>query len=263
MHQPKTRFGWKADDAPRDQLYANARARFGAPRNLPTEALSLVGLVRRVRDQGGTSSCVGHACASGVDVRLRFLGKTLPEPSPLGVYAFARMLEKQTKKSKLQDDGSYPADAYHALSQFGVPSEDVWPFDEARINEELPWDAQQNASAGRVALLSKIRSTGQQRIEDVCNQLAQNHPVPFGTQVAKSFEDYKAGEVLDSPGSAPRLGGHMTLILGYTTTPSGLVFVCLNSWGTSWGEGGLYRCSTGYLNDPFAADFCAVECSAA
>jgi hypothetical protein len=268
--QPPARtfkLGWKKNEA--DERDLHARAHFGAPRNLPGEALRLADLVRRVRDQASTSSCVGHAIASAVDVRLRFLQKTLPEPAPLGVYGFARMLEKSSRGTLLADEGCYPRDALKGLKQFGIPAESDWPFteDPAVVNEELPWDVEQKASAGRVEAFYALVGGGETLLQDICNALNQNYPVPYGTNVTQAFMDYAGGgpsRAMKAPGPLDRrLGGHETLILGYTTVAGRLVFQCLNSWGTSWGDTGFYWADQDFLLDPEASDFNAIQVAAA
>lgn len=261
------KLGWKKNEPDARDLHA--RAHFGAPRNLPGEALGLAGFVRRIRDQISTSSCVGQAIASAIDVRLRFLGKSLPEPASLGVYGFARMLEKLRTGALLTDDGCFPRDALKGLKNFGVPSEDDWPFteDPAIVNEELPWDVQQKASAGRVDAFYSIVGGGEVLLQDICNALVQNFPVPYGTNVTQAFMDYGGGgpsRAMPAPGPTDRrLGGHETLILGYTTVKGRIVFQCLNSWGTSWGDTGLYWADQDFMLDPEASDFNAIQVAAA
>lgn len=228
--------GWLAD-AP-DERDFRASARFGAPANLPREALALADHVRRVRDQGPTSACVGFAITSGVDVRLRKLGIEWPEPSPVGVYTPARRAVTP-KGQKLDDGGSFPRVAMKLIRDVGIPSEQRVPFNPATINDDLKWGAFQDASKLLVFQWFRVYEAGASRSDAVANALAAGYPVVLGAVLDPAFFQNQ-GETVMTWGPERR-GGHMLCVVGYRTRADGSrEFLVLNSWGKGWGAGGFF-----------------------
>jgi C1A family cysteine protease len=239
--------GYKPDEA--DARDFSAKGLLGAVRGLPPEA-SLEEHVRRIKDQQWTSSCVGQAIATAADTRLRKLNIAAPEPSSLAVYTAARSLARFDKNEPLSDFGSFPRLAMKGIRDFGVPAESVWPFDPSKVDSELPWDAHQAASAFRIINWYRIDSVGQGRIEDVKNAIAKGFPVVFGTAVDQAFQDH-TGKAPVGPKSGASLGGHMMCLVGYRNE----LFRGVNSWGTGWGDGGLYWANEAFVASPDATDW--------
>jgi C1A family cysteine protease len=53
-------------------------------------------------------------------------------------------------------------------------------------------------------------------------------------------------------------GGHCVLMIGYSDSMQ--TFLCVNSWGPSWGNRGLFSIPYLYVTNPdLAADFCALN----
>lgn len=258
---PKGKFGTgHIKDAPDERDY-KARVMLGAPRNLPPEA-SLEQHLRGIRDQGQTSSCVGHAIGTAADTRLRKLGfMNTPDPSRVAIYTFARAMGRSSGSKKLVDDGSQPRLAMKGIREWGTPSEKDWPIDQATINDELPWDVMQKASAFRISQWHRIDSLGHGRVEDICNAIAQGYPVVFGVDVDDNFMNYSGKGAVAAPDPSNSYGGHMMCLVGYTTENSERIFRGVNSWGTGWGDGGLYWAHEGFIKDVTAGDFYVIQCS--
>lgn len=246
-------------DEPDERDY-KARAMLGAPRGLPPEA-TLEHHVRSIKDQGSTSSCVGHAIGTACDTRLRRLGLVSPEPSRVAIYSAARAYGRLDKGSAFTDDGCYPRHAMKGIRDFGVPAETTWPFDASKINEELPWDVHQAASAFRITQWYRIDSVGHARVEDICNAIAQGYPVVFGMGVDDNFMNWDGKGVVPFLDAEKNLGGHMMCLVGYTTDNSERVFRGVNSWGIGWGNKGMFWAHEGSMKDPTAGDFYVVQVS--
>lgn len=232
----KYKYGHRIDA--HDPEHPTASALFGATVSLPKEA-SVTQYVRRVKNQTVTSSCVGQAIASAVDIRQRVLGIQSGEPSSSGIYGIARAMGRLSKDSPLTDEGCYPRLAMKGCQQWGIPLESVWPFDESKINDELPWDALQNASAAKLQSFYQIDEQGYGRIRAIQNALVHKYPVVFGQEVDQAFEDYNGKGVI-SDLTTPSLGSHYTVLTEYRTNASGdIEFLDLNSWGVDYGLNGF------------------------
>ena len=87
------------------------------------------------------------------------------------------------------------------------------------------------------------------RFRDCMLALDAGHTVPIGNWVSTSVFDY-------GPASAPigaqsytgEGGGHCMFLHGYEVLPSGIViWEGTNSWGTGWGRGGRFQCTSEFL----------------
>ena len=250
---PAPRYGMGYIPDNQSAVVASSRARFGAPVNLPTSA-SIEQHVRRIKDQGQTSSCVGQALSTAIDTRLRALGVEYGEPSALGAYTLGRTLDKSLG-DKLVDDGSRPFYAVSALRKFGIPTEAAWPFDPYRVNDDLPFDVLLSANKAKIGALYKVDSYGASRSQDVRLALSKGFPLMFAIPVDAKFQSNK-GEVV-GPMSGPEEGWHMLCLVGYRTVNGVVQFRGVNSWGTSWGDNGMFWLSEARLYT--AKDIYAVE----
>jgi len=220
---------------PRDFV---ADALFGAPVGVPKE-FSLEKYIRKIRNQEQTNSCVGHGLWAAVQIREQILGMNSGESSPMGFYGLARMLGKLSREEQLVDEGAYPRLAMKGIREWGIPLEAKWPFDPSKVNQELPWDVLQQASATKISAWYRIDSIGQGRVNGVMQAISKGYPVSFGTNVDAVYEEWNGKGVI-GPRAGRSLGGHYTTIVGYRTERDGSVsFQFQQSWGTGWGQNGL------------------------
>jgi C1A family cysteine protease len=107
--------------------------------------------------------------------------------------------------------------------------------------------------------------TSYQRVPRMFNQmkgcLAHGYPFVLGFSVYESFESEEVARtgVVPMPDIAKEqmLGGHAVLAVGYDDADQR--FLCRNSWGESWGEGGYFTMPYAYLTDrSLASDFWAI-----
>lgn len=257
----RTLSGWKRN--PEDKRDHSARPLLGAPTNLPAEWFGIVAYLIAALDQGGSSGCVGFAIAAAIMIRLRMLNLYVAAVSEWAIYAWARMMGKTSKDDPILDDGCMPRSAMEALRLHGVPLESDWPFDEATVNTELPWDVQQKASAARITKWARLDSDGIGLIHDIMHALVQGFPVVFGTFVDTAFMNVASADSLQSAAVVrtmnlrdSRGGGHMMCIVGYRTNSDGQIeFLVLNSWGLTFGYRGLVWIHQDVMLDPESGDF--------
>lgn len=223
---------------------------FGSAKSGPEAvpaASSLRRHVRQIRDQRTMNACVGFAVAQAWDVRTRYLGLELPEPSPLAIYS-AAVATDTDPRAELADEGSRIGAALGLLRKVGMPREADMPWPAAGVPElaRAQWHVWQGASPHRVARWGRTCKSGIARLVAVCNALASGFPVIVATETDHAFRAYRAGEVLEAPTAA--LGGHAMVLVGHVFDAEGaLTFVGANSYGEEWGDRGYFRASWQWL----------------
>ena len=252
----------------------STRHLFGAVVSLPAAAsLEKFVMPPGVRDQQQTSSCTGFAFARAIHLRCAAMGTPIAWPSPTGIYTVGRMLDEGRA---ITDEGAQPSQVMLGCQRWGVPGDLAWPpggFDAAYaahgpdfIND-LPDLAELEDAAGlHVQAWYRIDGEGAARLVDVKQALAEGYPVAIGTMVDQAFEDYAGKGNVTAPVPADELGGHMMCICGYEPDPAHpghSRFRGVNSWGTAWGDGGLYWADEAFILAPEMSDIYVVTATAA
>jgi len=226
----------------------NAKAVVNNATNVPT-TFSLRLSISPILNQGSVGDCVSNAFALTIST----MTNNKVNISRLFHYAVTRILED----SALSDDsGLYIRDAASSILNYGAVSESVWPYIESKFST-CPSLACYKAS-------NFFRNFSYTFVNQDLNSLKQclainKKPIIFGINVYSSF----ITQVVASNGQVPLPktnsetleGGHCMVIVGYDDSKK--VFLCANSWGTSWGDKGFCYIPYDYLTNPkFANDFC-------
>lgn len=238
----------------------------GAPVTVPAEFTLAPYVTEEVKNQGETSACVGFASARAVHVRCAFVGTPIPWPSPACAYTVARAMARRDAKTPLVDAGSSPTLAAEGMGEWGIASNEAWPFDPKTINDEPDLPELEDASLFENVQTFRIDSELAQRVADVKHSISSGYPVMVGTEVDRDFEDYMGGEHEDGDDSpiavtAPvgeLLGGHMLCLIGYFVFRGITYFLGINSWGTGWGNKGYFVADVAWLTNPNVMDVIAV-----
>lgn len=257
--------GWKPDTRQQRDItpklgMVGVEDRYGT---LASGKKSNVDLVEHceVRNQKSSSACVGFATSGALYARLHFLGYRTELFSAVCPYNIGRQLEGKNGRDgdKLPDVGSHPFLVMEAYRRFGIVFESALPFDahyKERIGHEIDFDIFQKASQFRISNFARIAVSRAQRVEAIIKAIDAGRPVPFGTEVGPEVFEHKAssdpiGISDDIEGKSE--GGHMMAIVGYED--DGDVLVVLNSWDTSWGDGGFGRFSRSKIEHASSTDF--------
>jgi hypothetical protein len=250
-------------------LDLTTRHLLGAMRAAPPQEASLEQHVAPavVWDQRMTSACTGFAFARAVQVRCAAMNKPIARPSATGIYIVGRAV--QAPGQPLLDVGADPESVKRGCMQWGVASDTEWPpggfdaaydaaakksegtlADDSFINQMPDLAELEAAWQFRVLGSYRISSAGAQRELDVQQAISEGYPVAVGTVVDRALEDYAGGfnqdgtlAAVTAPNAQSSLGGHMTCLVGYKRdprSPTRVLYRGVNSWGTSWGDGGLY-----------------------
>lgn len=133
--------------------------------------------------------------------------------------------------------GWWPADALGQVNQRGIPDEAAFPYPAG-----LPGSAVCNTVPDRNQRAVKITNFG--AIADVAQRkehLTNVGPCSAVIQVFNDFFSYSSG--VYSHVSGALAGLHCVLVIGYSEADH--CWLCKNSWGTQWGDGGFFRIAYG------------------
>lgn len=205
-----------------------------------------------ISNQGYLSCCVAEAVTACYEILLGVQNKKVEQLSRLFVYWNSRLYTKDTDK----DAGTYIACAMQSLVDFGVCSEDTWSFVSGKVFTQPNQIAYKEGDDNRYSSFFSIRSSGQQKLDEMVSAIKINHPIIFSTAIDKTFQEYFSNE--DYTWSAPSedkiIGYHAMVITGFRYNPN-LEFYVRNSWGDRWGMNGHCWMSADYMLSKFSQDF--------
>jgi len=178
-----------------------------------------------ISDQWTTQSCVGHAMAIAIALRIRASGAWAPLPSALDIYDMAL-------GDVRVDAGTTLFAAADAVSRLGWLTEVERPWDASKVatqKDRATWRLAHKAWLRRGMKHRRVVIDVRRAIE---NALNAGFGVVIGSDVGPEFEDLRPGEVY--AGEPIRKGGHALAVVGYNA--NGVII--RNSWGSSWCDGG-------------------------
>lgn len=186
------------------------------------------------------------------------------------VYFMARDLmpiRPDGRKETQVDDGTNISLAAEAFRLWGActevplpgrPEKEAWPWGTSLLElcTSPSWMAMRSAYVHKISKWAKIKSLGQQRVEDCIANLAVGNPIPFATTVSKKvWAGYDGSYPLTVSGGD---GAHCTVIVGWQPRLFGGVFIIENSYGPFWGEGGFGYLTPDVIADEASFDFVAM-----
>lgn len=213
---------------PRDQLYGASDAPLKTNVNLAQYLID-------IENQGRTNSCTAHAGTSAMELLLKeFKPAKAVELSRLFLYYNTRKLSNLQGK----DGGAYVRDVVKSLEKFGCVPEELYPFDESKVQEEPPQNLYTKAK--------KYKIKRYLRVKDIRGALNDGIPVIIGATIRRPIF-YVKGPISShvtyfstaNYNQAEKVGGHAMVVVGYDNIDN--TYIITNSWGTAWGDNGLFK----------------------
>ncbi|MCA2659370.1 MAG: cysteine protease [Microcystis sp. M049S2] len=247
------------------QMLAKVGATTSAPAALPT-SVDLRPWCSPMEDQQTIGSCTAHAGVGLVEYfERRAFGKHL-DASRLFLYKVTRNLLKWTG-----DTGAFLRSTMYALTLFGVPPEEYYPYNIADFDKEpsaFCYAFGQSYQAISYYRLDPPGTTRSNLLTQIKTYLANGLPSMFGFTVYSSISQANTnGGKIPYPTRGERvLGGHAIDAVGYddnlkikNTNAGGLettgALLIRNSWGTGWGSAGYGWLPYKYVLDGLATDW--------
>jgi C1A family cysteine protease len=201
-----------------------------------------------IEDQEALGSCTAQAAVAMVEYFERRAFANHIDASRLFLYKVTRNLLHWTG-----DTGAYLRTTMGALTLFGVPPEEYWPYEIADFDEEPPaftYAFAQSYQSISYYRLDPPETSKPELLERIKTNLAAGLPSMFGFTVYSSIaQAAETGEIpYPTPGEG-RVGGHAVVAIGYdeslkieNTNQEGAettgALLIRNSWGTDWGSEG-------------------------
>lgn len=186
-----------------------------------------------VRDQGSLGTCVGHAMWAIKEWQERQQGDNpVGGLSPRFIYQMAKQFDGIPNLA-----GTYPRVAFQVTKDYGDCAERDFPYSELKSDKNLPMPPQdviEKAKPFKISAYARINT-----LDELKRAIVEQGPVMIGLYVTDSF--VYANKFIPKPEGFLR-GGHAIVACGYDDNIRlgnyvGGVLI-MNSWGTSWADGG-------------------------
>jgi len=201
-----------------------------------------------VEDQQALGSCTAHAGVGMVEYFQRRAFGDHIDASRLFLYKVSRDLLGWTG-----DTGAYLRTTMAALTLFGVPPEEYWPYNISDFEKEptsFLYAFAHNYQAISYYRLDPTGTSPDKLLSRIKLYLIAGLPSMFGFTVYSSYTQAGTTGKLPFPVKGEkRVGGHAVMVVGYdddmeimNLVPGGPkttgALMIRNSWGTGWGEKG-------------------------
>jgi C1A family cysteine protease len=247
------------------QMLAKVGATTSAPAALPA-SVDLRPWCSPIEDQKTIGSCTAHAGVGLVEYfERRAFGKHL-DASRLFLYKVTRNLLHWTG-----DTGAFLRSTMYALTLFGVPPEEYYPYNIADFDKEPSAFCYAFAQSYQAISYYRLDPSGTARdalLARIKTELSKGLPSMFGFTVYSSINQANTnGGKIPYPTRGERVeGGHAIDAVGYddnlkikNTNPGGIettgALLIRNSWGTGWGSAGYGWLPYKYVLDGLATDW--------
>ncbi len=183
--------------------------------------------VTSVKNQGNCGSCVSFGSVAAIESQIKILRGAAYAIDLSEAHLFYCHARSEGRNC---GNGWWPERALIAFQSQGVTEEAYYPYtagDQNCSGKLAGWDSHLTKITG----YSKING-----IDAIKEYVATKGPVEACFSVYQDFFSYRSGVYKHITGTLA--GGHCVCIVGYNT--AGGYWICKNSWGTGWGDGGYF-----------------------
>jgi C1A family cysteine protease len=199
-----------------------------------------------VKDQGGCGSCVAFGTSAVMETTYR---------RQINDANFALDLSEAHlfychggEEGRNCSNGWWPENALDKARDKGVTLESIYQYTPTQQTCQVPagWENNSGKVTGRTKLDTRVKM----------KEWISTHGSITGCFVVyQDFFSYRSGVYRHITGDA--VGGHCVEIIGYDDAQG--CWICKNSWGANWGEGGFFRiaygeCQIETWSGPWGAD---------
>ena len=188
-----------------------------------------------VYDQASVGSCVAQSLAAAAEIVADRCGYARERPDRTALYYLCRRAIGMVSS----DSGAIISDGIEVLRggwiAESVPPSTWWDASYTTAPPRRVGDEPRVVSAEAIA----------HDLDSVLWELACGHPVVVGLRVGDQWD--APGEVIGPPEGDVR-GGHAVCLVGYQRDAGVVQVRVLNSWGSSWGDGGQVWLDASWLS---------------
>jgi C1A family cysteine protease len=186
--------------------------------NLP-KIFMLSNILLPIRNQEQTNCCVAFSTASSIEYKNIMTKKYLDYLSPAFIY--------NNREEPNKDEGMTSKDAINIVKEFGVSTEQIYPF--SNLKQSIQPSVYDNALAYKINGSYYIKTLDAMKIA-----IYNNGPV---MAVLPVYTNPNQNTFWIQPSVNNKISGlHCITIVGYNDTTQKLLI--RNSWGTNWGING-------------------------
>jgi hypothetical protein len=193
-----------------------------------------------VDDQKPVGSCVAHAGQTLLEIVYTRASATRIDLSRMFIYYYIQKYA-QTLGTV---DGGRPAHLGKILKEHGVCNEATWPYDMALLGQEPSAEARAEARAFIPEDATEFKQLDMRGVRQALNR---GQPVVFGMLMHESLAKLKGDNWREHDWDTDEatIGMHAVCCIGYDDTSER--FLCENSWGSSWADGGFFGIPYAYF----------------
>lgn len=234
---------------------------------IPTQ-IDLTGWCPPIEDQGKIGSCTAHAGVALLEYFERKAFGNHIDASRLFLYKTTRNLLHLAG-----DTGASIRATMGALTLFGAPPEEYWPYNPADFEKEpsgFCYALARNYQAITYYRLDPSGTKPETLLSSIKKNLAAGLPAMFGFVVYDSYKQAAKTGYIPFPEYGDKMvGGHAIVAMGYNDAitiknlrigsahTTGALLI-RNSWGKSWGAGGYGWLPYEYVLKGLAVDWWSV-----
>lgn len=191
------------------------------------------------KNQGDYGTCTSWAAAYAARTIAEAIKNGWTDRATIDREAFSPpFVYKQIKETGDYNcqQGSYPGDALQVMKAKGVPKySEFHPM----CTDNIPAYIFSSAFNHRIDNYFRLFSStadAQVKISKTKMALSEDCPVVIGM---KCYQSFNSAKDLWNGVHDTYLGGHALCVVGYDDNKYGGAFLIMNSWGTTWGNGGF------------------------